>query len=134
MVNCPYHISWYIENRVLLIQVYDGLGLQDLRQMEAEAYDIIQQADNVIHAIVDLRGFTGKAQDIQQALGTIRGKRHKNQGTSVLIFSMKNPIGQFVAETILDHLGLPFKVTSNFEDAEMKIAKLEKQRKKSRAN
>jgi hypothetical protein len=118
----------------MLIRVYDGLGLQDLRQMEAEAYDIIQQADNVIHAIVDLRGFTGKAQDIQQALGTIRGRRHKNQGTSVLIFTMKNPIGQFVAETILDHIGLPFKVTSSFEDAEIKIAKLERQRKKSRAS
>jgi hypothetical protein len=129
-----YKVSWYIQDRVLLIKVVGEITVNQTRQMEKEAFDFIKRAPNLVHAIVDLSALGARPPGVGQAFGNINAPRHKNQGTSVIINPMGNPVVRFICSSVLNNMNLSFKFCTSYEEAEQKIAKLEMERKKSRTS
>src|SRR5688572_33414146 len=96
-----YSIDWYITNRVLLITIIGEISGDELRQMEAEAFDHIRKASSIIHAVVDLQRLSVRPGNLQEALKDTKRPKHKNQGTSVIVAPPMHPVIKFICSAVM---------------------------------
>jgi hypothetical protein len=116
-----YKISWHRENRVLYMKLEGEVSASELMQMEAEAFDIIQKANGLIHAIVDMREIANPS----SLNNSLSRNKHPNQGISVLVMPNMNRIGKFIASTMMQVLRLQFRICETIEEAEAIIDKMD---------
>lgn len=128
MQTLPYTIDWHINNRVLIIEVIGEISGDELRQMEAEAFEHIRKAPCTIHAIVDLRRLGVRPGTLQESLKDTKRPKHKNQGTSVIVTPPMHPVVKFICSAVMTTLQLKYDICDSLEEAHEKIAKLEAKR------
>ena len=120
-----YKISWYRENRVMLMTLSEDVPNAELSQMEAEAFEIIKAAEWVVHAIVDMREMTSNPQNLNSAFGNMSRSKHPNQGISIIVLPKMNRVAKFVTSTIMQVLRLQFRLCDSMEEAETIVNKLD---------
>jgi hypothetical protein len=116
-----YQISWHRENRVLYMKLEGDMPPDELVRMEAEAFNLIKNANGIIHAIVDMRSLNNPG----SLSNSLSKNKHDNQGISVIVMPNMNRIGKFIASTMMQVLRLQFRICETIEEAEAIIDKLD---------
>jgi hypothetical protein len=119
-----YTISWHRENRVLHMKMEGEVGNEELQKMEAEAFELIQNAPGIVHAIVDLR-LLSNPNSMGSSMGGMSRNKHPNQGMSIIVVSSMNRISKFVVSTMMQVLRLQFRICESMEEAEAIIDKVD---------
>jgi hypothetical protein len=119
-----YTISWHRENRVMYMKLEGEMPPDELVKMEAEAFELIQKAPGMIHAIVDLR-LLNNPNSMSSSMGGMNKNKHPNQGMSVIVVPPMNRISKFVTSTMMQVLRLQFRICETIEEAEAIIDKVD---------
>lgn len=113
----PYTVSWYIENRVLLITISGRVTLEDLQALHNDSYQHVLQSSNRVHAIADLSAFEGIPTKLSGLSSVVNKEKHPNQGMTVLVLPNLNVIFRFVGGLILQTLRLEYRVCQTMDEA-----------------
>jgi hypothetical protein len=119
-----YEISWHREDRVMYMKLSGTVPPDELVRMEAEAFDIIQKANGVIHAIVDMRDIANPNSMNSSFAGMNRNK-HPNQGFSIIVLPTMNRVAKFITSTMMQVLRLQFRICETIEEAEAILDKVD---------
>lgn len=119
-----YTISWYRENRVMLMKLEGTVPPEELVQMEAEAFEIIKTASGVVHAIIDMREIANP-NSMNSAFSNMNRPKHPNQGISVIVLPSINRVAKFITSTMMQVLRLQFRICETMDEAEAIINKVD---------
>jgi hypothetical protein len=119
----PYKISWY-DNRTLLIELIGVISADDFLAVTNESFALVEAASERIHGIVDQSQALSLPLSINSLARYIPRNKHPNQGMSILVIPKLNPIGRFAASTLLQILGLEYRIAQNMEEAEAILQKI----------
>jgi hypothetical protein len=119
-----YTITWHRENRVLYMKLEGEVAGEELVKMEAEAFEIIQKASGMIHAIVDMRDIANQS-TLNSSFSNMNRHKHPNQGISVIVLPHINRVAKFITSTMMQVLRLQFRICETIEEAEAIIDKVD---------
>ncbi|MBA3871478.1 MAG: hypothetical protein H0X30_20225 [Anaerolineae bacterium] len=90
----PAQLSWYLENRVLLMINYGEVADQDLFDLDQTIIDYLDNCTvPLVHTIIDHR--KGMNSPSVKGLTKLRWPKHPKVGWMIMI-GMKNPLQRFV--------------------------------------
>jgi hypothetical protein len=119
----PYKISWY-DKRTLLVELIGEISSDDFIRMTNESFALVEAANERIDAIVDQSQAQSLPLNINTLSKSIPRNKNANQGMSILVIPKMNPIGRFAASTLLQILGLEYRIAQSMEEAEAILQKI----------
>jgi hypothetical protein len=119
----PYKISWY-DKRTLLIELIGEISSDDFMAMTNESFALVEAASERIDAIVDQSQAKSLPLSINTLAKNIPRNKHGNQGMSILLIPKMNSIGRFAASTLLQILGLEYRIAQSMEEADAILRKI----------
>lgn len=114
----PYTISWHTENQIMLIELKGIITEDELTAITDDTFELIQQTDNRVHAIVDQSAVEKMPKSLKALSNSIPRNRSENQGITVLLVPDMNRWGKFIASTLMQLVGLEYRIVSSMEEAE----------------
>ncbi|PJF21133.1 MAG: hypothetical protein CUN56_12645 [Phototrophicales bacterium] len=113
----PYDLSWYIEKRVMMIYLTGHITTEELYEMTDETRVLLEQGEGKVHALVDY----SQAESIPRSLSTlvneIKREKDPKQGITILIMPKTNKMMQFVANIMMQVIGLEFRQVQTMDEA-----------------
>lgn len=119
----PYHISWYRDN-IMLIELEGDVVLEDLQAMSQEGIKLVADAPKRVHAIVDTSKMNSTPLSLRHTMGSVKQERHPNQGFTIMVMPETNAITGFVSSTIMQMLGLEYRLVRSLDEAEKIIQRI----------
>jgi len=122
----PYQINWHDKN-ILLIELEGEISGEELGIIAEESFQLVVAASQVIHAIVDTSKMTTSPLNLRKSVSSIEGRRHPNQGLTVMVIPKMNIILSYASTTIMQLLRLEFRIVRSIEEAEATIHRIDPQ-------
>jgi hypothetical protein len=119
----PYKISWH-DKRTILVELIGEISSDEFLTMTNESFELVQAATERIDAIVDQSQAAALPRSINTLAKSIPRNKHPNQGMTILLIPKMNQLGRFAASTLLQVLGLEYRIAQNMEEAEAILQKL----------
>jgi hypothetical protein len=118
----PYQISWHNPS-TMLIELIGEVSSDDILSMTNESFVLVEAATEKIDAIIDQSKVITMPRSLNALIQSIPRNRHANQGTTILLIPKINQLGRFAASTLLQVLGLDYRIVQNMEEAETILKK-----------
>jgi len=119
----PYKISWY-NKRTMLVELLGEISSEEFLTMTNESFELVQAATERIDAIVDQSQAEALPRSINTLVKSIPRNKHANQGMTILLIPKMNQLGRFAASTLLQILGLEYRIAQSMEEADAILQKL----------
>ena len=113
----PYNISWYIKERVILIQINGKIAIDEFEQLHNESFDYVMQSQFKVHAIADLSQFEAIPTNLRMLSSATSKEKNHNQGMTVLVMPKMPSIIRFLASIIMQTLRLEYRVCETTDEA-----------------
>jgi len=114
----PVEVSWYQENRVILVQVQGDASLEEVSAADEQIISRIQQGSQttpLVHVIADVRAMTKFPTNLVEVRGTQTYLKEPGLGW-VMVVGM-SPIVRFIASMITQISQVRFRMMPTFEEA-----------------
>src|SRR5688500_4376200 len=113
----PYQISWHNPS-TMFIALVGELKEDEILAMTNESFLLVEAATEKIDAIIDQSQLISMPRSLNALFKSIPRNRHSNQGITILLIPKMNQLGRFAASTMLQVLGLDYRIVQNLEEAE----------------
>ncbi len=113
----PYNIAWYIENRVMLIEVKGTIALAEFEQLHQEAFAYVAQSPHKVHAIADVSQFTATSTNLRLLTAATNKEQDDKQGMTILVAPNMPHMLHFMASIVLQTLRLEYRVCHTMAQA-----------------
>jgi hypothetical protein len=113
----PYKISWYIEERVILIQINGKIAIDEFEQLHTESFDYVMQSQFKVHAIADLSQFEAIPTNLRMLSSATSKENNSNQGMTVLVMPKMPSIVRFIVSVVMQTLRLEYRVCETVDEA-----------------
>jgi hypothetical protein len=112
-----YNISWYIENRVMLIEIVGRVDIDEFERLHNEAFDYVAKSPYKVHAIADLAQFDGIPTNFKILAAATNKEKTANQGMTILVMPKLARVIRFVASLIMQTLRLEYRMCETVDEA-----------------
>lgn len=119
-----YRISWHTENQIMLVELSGVVTEDELTAITHESFELLKQTDNRVHAIVDQSAVTAMPKSLKALSNSMPRNRRANQGLTVLLVPDMNRFGKFIASTLMQLIGLEYRIVNSMPEAEDLLIKL----------
>lgn len=119
----PYKITWHTENHIMLVELIGKVTEDELTAITNESFEMVQQSNNRVHAIVDQSTVESMPKSLQALSNSMPRNRSENQGITVLIVPKMNRFGRFVSSMTLQLIGLEYRIVESIQEAEALLQK-----------
>lgn len=120
----PYQISWMVPGQTMLVTLSGQVTEEELRIMTDESYQMVIRASGKVHAIVDQSKVEKMPTTLKTFTRSMTRTRHPNQGITVLVLPGMNPVGKFISTTLMQIIGLEYRMAQNIQEAQDIISRL----------
>jgi len=120
----PYTISWHTENHIMLVELSGIVTQDELTSITDESFGLVQQSTARVHAIVDQSAVESMPKSLKALSSSMPRNRSENQGITVLIVPDMNRWGKFIASTLMQLVGLEYRVVNSMDEAESLLMSL----------
>lgn len=118
----PYQISWHNPN-TMLIELSGDVSPEDFLNITSESFALVEAANEKIDAIIDQSQAKTLPLNLRVLVDSVPRNRHPNQGMTVMLIPKMNQLGRFAASTLLQILGLEYRIAQTMEEAEAILQK-----------
>jgi hypothetical protein len=119
----PYKISWY-NKRTMLVELLGEISSEEFAAMTNASFALVEAANERIDAIVDQSQAQSLPLNINTLARNIPRNKHGNQGMTILLIPKLHQLGRFVGSTLLQILGLEYRIAQSMEEADAILQKL----------
>jgi hypothetical protein len=112
-----YTISWFIEKRVMLIELSGRVELEEFERLHNEAFAYVAESPYRVHAIADLSRFEGMPTNFKMLTSATNKEKTANQGMTVLVMPKLARIIRFVGSLVMQTLHLEYRICETIDDA-----------------
>lgn len=113
----PYNISWYIEKRVILIEINGRIDLEEFEKLHNESFDYVMQSQFKVHAIADLSQFEAIPTNLRMLSSATSQEKNHNQGMTVLVMPKMPGVIRFIASIVMQTLRLEYRMCETVDEA-----------------
>lgn len=114
------HISrWFVDKRVLLIEYTGKIDKSELKQINSELQDYINEGETPIHILSDNSQMTGMPLDIKTLRNTFTTLNDQRWGMTCLIGA--NTMLRFFGELLSSSFHIDLALVKTLEDAKAKL-------------
>lgn len=113
----PYNMSWYVDKRVILIEIIGKIQLEEFEQLHNEAFEYVEQSPYKVHAIADMSQFEAIPTNVKLLSSASSKEKSHKQGMTVLVMPKMPGIIRFIASIILQTLRLEYRMCQTTEEA-----------------
>ena len=110
----PYHVSWYLQERIICLELEGILSLEDIIEGNTILRHYIKTSNATVHILVDVQQLKIFPTNIQKIYDDYQ-KRHNNTGCTVLIGG--TPVMQFTANVLVKLFGVKIKFAATLDEA-----------------
>jgi hypothetical protein len=118
----PYQISWH-NPTTMFIELTGELSEDEILAMTNESFALVEAATEKIDAIIDQSQLISMPRSLNALFKSIPRNRNPHQGITILLIPKMNQLGRFAASTMLQILGLDYRIVQTIEEAENLIQK-----------
>lgn len=119
-----YQVSWYLADRVLLVQISGVISLDELRRVRDDCWTLSESGTQPVHAIVDLSGIESVPHNLNEIAKLMSESKPNSTGFSMLI--IKNRVVRFLGETLYQLLRLDMRNADSVEAAGAALALIDR--------
>jgi hypothetical protein len=95
----PFSISWYVPDRVILVELSGVLTTTEIQTFTAQSYEMIAAGKPLVHFITDSQQIR-KIESIPEALKAVQASpNHENGGWYIMVGSI-NPFVNFASDFV----------------------------------
>jgi hypothetical protein len=120
----PYTISWHKEN-TMRIDLTGVVTAEELLTITAETIELVKQAEQRIHAIVDQSKVVEMPRSLSALAGSIPRHKHANQGITILLIPTIGRAERFLSSVVLQILRLEYRIAQSIEEADGILQKID---------
>jgi len=113
----PYQISWYVEQRVLRINIIGKIDIDEFERLHTESFSFVETSSNKVHAIVDLSQFEALPTNLRMLTSATSEEKSHNQGMTILVMPNMNGVLRFLCSVVMQTLRLEYRVCETNEQA-----------------
>lgn len=113
----PYSMSWFIEKRVMLIEVSGRIDLEEFERLHKDAFAYVAESPYRVHAIADLSRFEGMPTNFRMLAAATNKEKTANQGMTVLVMPKLVRVVRFVCSLIMQTLHLEYRMCETIDEA-----------------
>ncbi len=113
----PYTISWYIEHRVILIEVSGPVSLDEFERLHSESFEYVAASSHKVHAIADISTFTAVPNNLKMLMSSAHKDKNDRQGMTVLVAPTMPRILYFLVSVLLQSLRLEYRMADTVDEA-----------------
>lgn len=114
----PYTISWHTKNHIMLVELSGIVTEDELTAITDESFELVKQSTERVHAIVDQSAVESMPKSLKALNNSMPRNRSEKQGITVLIVPDMNRWGKFIASTLMQLVGLEYRIVNSMEEAE----------------
>jgi hypothetical protein len=107
----------------MLVELIGDLSEAEILSMTNESFLLVEAATETIHAIIDQSKLISMPRSLNALFKSIPRNRHPNQGITIMVIPKMNHLGRFAGSTLLQILGLDYRIVQSFEEAEKLLEK-----------
>lgn len=126
----PYSISWFVENRAVLVTLTDAVTVEEMMEYGSVLHDdYLEKGQAPIHLVVDLNHMTGFPTQVMAVKRASQAYlNHPALGWAIFV-GIHNPLLSFVANTVSQTLRIKSQQAKTLEEALEKLKRIDPQLK-----
>jgi len=114
-----YQVSWIVEQRLLRVEMEGTIDMDQLSTMQKEMFRYLDEGQAPVHVLADITNVTSYPSVFN--LAKAASVRYEKAGWALIVGS--NATVQFVASTLMNLLGVRFRLVSTVDEAQAFLRK-----------